>query len=114
MTNAFTLDDLNKALETKYAPFVFQHGREKFVLQQVLRLPKETRKIVQTQLQMLDDKKAELDEAEILAVLQAVVANVLDGDAAKADRLFNILDNDLVKVTVLFERWVESTQAGEA
>lgn len=116
MTNAFTLDDLNAALDTKYAPFVFQHGRQKFVLQQVLRLPQETRKIVQAQLQMLDDKKDELEEAEVLAILKAVIDNVVEGDAKenKADKLFDILDNDLVKVTILFEKWVGSSQAGEA
>lgn len=112
MTNAFTLDDLNKAIEKKYAPFVFQSGREKFVLQQVLRLPDETRKIVQAQLQMLDDKKEELNEEEVKTILKAVVDNVLDGD--KVDRLFEILDNDLVKITVLFEKWVEHSQPGEA
>lgn len=112
MSNAFTLDDLNKALETKYAPFVFQHGREKFVLQQVLRLPKDVRKIVQAQLQVLQDKQGELEEDEVLAILKAVIDNVLDGH--KADKLFDILDNDLAKVTVLFEKWVESSQPGEA
>jgi len=114
MTNAFTLDDLNKALETKYAPFVFQSGREKFTLQQVLRLTKDKRDIVKAQLQMLDDKRDELNEDEILVVLQAVIENVIDGDASKAERLFELLGHDLVKVTILFEKWVESAQAGEA
>lgn len=112
MTNAFTLDDLNKALEDKYAPFVFQSGREKFVLQQVLRLSKDKRDIVKAQLQMLEDKKNELDEDEILVILKAVIENVIEGD--KADRLFEILDQDLVKVTILFEKWVSSSQVGEA
>jgi len=116
MANAFTLDDLNKALDDKYAPFVFQHGREKFVLQQVLRLPQETRKTVQAQLQLLDDKKDELEEPEVLAILKAVIDNVLDGSKKddRATKLFDILDNDLVKITVLFEKWVGSTQVGEA
>lgn len=112
MSNAFTLDDLNKAIDQKYAPFVFQHGREKFVMRQVLRLPKDTRDIVKAQLMMLDEKKDELEEPDVLAILKAVVENVLEGD--KADRLFDILENDLVKVTVLFEKWVESSQPGEA
>lgn len=116
MTNAFTLDDLNKAIDEKYAPFVFQHGREKFVLQQVLRLPQTKREIVKAQLMMLDEKKDELEEAEVLAILKAVVENVLDssGKDDKATKLFDILDNDLVKITVLFERWVSASQPGEA
>lgn len=113
MTNAFTLDDLNRTLETKYAPFVFQHGREKFTLQQVLRLPRDTRKAVQAQLQTLDDKREELEEDDLIAILKSVIESVLD-DAVKADRLFNILDNDLVKITILFEKWVETSQVGEA
>lgn len=112
MTNAFTLDDLNQALEDKYGPFVFKAGRETFKLNQILRLPKEKRDIVKAQLQLLEDNKAELEEHEILAILKAVVDNVLEGD--KIDRLFDLLDNDLVKVTVFFEKWMESAQAGEA
>lgn len=114
MTNAFTLDDLNKALQTKYAPFVFQSGREKFTLQQVLRLTKERREVVKAQLQLLDDKRDDLTEDEVLAVLKAVIENVIEGDSTKAERLFEVLDNDLVKVSILFEKWVESAQAGEA
>lgn len=112
MTNAFTLDDLNKALETKYAPFTFQHGREKFVLNQVLRLSKDKREIVKAQLQLLEDNKEDLNEDEILVILKAIVENVIEGD--KSERLFELLGNDLVKVTILFEKWVESSQAGEA
>jgi hypothetical protein len=112
MTNEFTLDDLNVALEKKYGPFVFSAGGEKFVLRQVLRLPKNQRDIVKAQLETLDQKRDELSEDEMLAILKAVVSNVLEGYGA--DRLFDLLDNDLVKVTVLFEKWVERTQAGEA
>lgn len=112
MTNEFTLDDLNVALEKKYGPFVFSAGGEKFVLRQVLRLPKNQRDIVKAQLETLDQKRDELSEDEMLAILKAVVGNVLEGYGA--DRLFDLLDNDLVKVTVLFEKWVERTQAGEA
>lgn len=112
MTNEFTLDDLNIALEKKYGPFVFTAGGEKFVLRQVLRLPKETREIVKAQLELLDEKRDELTEDDMLVILKAVVENVLEGNGA--DRLFNLLDNDLVKVTILFEKWVERTQAGEA
>lgn len=112
MSNAFTLTDLNKHLESKYRPFEFTSGREKFTLNQVLRLPKETRAVVKAQLEALDEHKNDLTEDEMLAILKAVISNVMVED--KADRLFDVLDNDLVKVTILFEKWVESTQAGEA
>ena len=114
MTNDFTLEDLQAVLEKKYGPFVFKAGREKFILQQVLGLPKDKRDIVKAQLQSLEDNREELSEDDMLAILKAVVENVIEGDSSKADRLFDILENDLVKVTILFEQWVERTQTGEA
>lgn len=112
MTNAFTLDDLNTALEKKYGAFVFQSGRQKFTLVQVLRLPKEQRQIVRAQLELLESQKDELSEDEILAVLKAVLDHVVQDD--KSDALMEILGHDLVKVTILFEKWIESSQVGEA
>lgn len=112
MTNEFTLDDLNTTLEKKYGPFVFKAGRETFKLQQVLRLPKEKRDVVKAQLELLDGNKNDLGEDEMLAVLKAVLENVVEGD--KTDRLLDVLGHDLVKLTILFEKWGESTQVGEA
>lgn len=112
MSNAFTLDDLNNALEKKYAPFVFQAGRQKFTLIQILRLPKEQRDIVRAQLQTLDEQRDELNEDQVKAVLKAVLDYVVQDD--KSDALLEVLNNDLVKLTILFEKWVESSQVGEA
>lgn len=112
MSNEFTLNDLNAALEKKYGPFVFVAGREKFVLRQPLRLSQEARTLVKAQLQVLEDKNDELTEDEVKAIFKAVIENIIEGD--KADRLFDVLDHDLVKITILFEQWVERTQAGEA
>lgn len=112
MTNAFTLDDLNQALEKKYGPFVFTAGKQTFAMTQVLRLPKEKRDIVRAQLESLDNAKDDLDEDEVFAILKAVLENVVEDD--KAEALLKVLDNDLVKLTILFEKWAESTQAGEA
>lgn len=112
MTNAFTLDDLNNALEKKYAPFVFQAGRQKFTFTQILRLPKEQRDIVRAQLETLDNKKDELSENDIIALLKSVLDYVVQDD--KSDALLEVLGDDLVKLTVLFEQWVESSHVGEA
>lgn len=112
MSNAFTLDDLNAALEKKYAPFVFQSGRQKFVFTQILRLSKEHRLIVRAQLEALEEKKSDLSEDEILALLKAVLDYVVQDD--KSDALMEVLGNDLVKLTVLFENWIESSHVGEA
>lgn len=112
MTNAFTLDDLNTALEKKYAPFVFQAGRQKFSFTQIVRLPKEHRLIVRAQLEALEEKKNDLTEEEILTLLKAVLDYVVQDN--KSDALLQVLNNDLVKLTVLFENWIESSQVGEA
>lgn len=108
----FTLDDLNKAVSAKYQPWVFGAGRSKFSLKQVLSLPREQRDTVRAMLQKLDDNKTDLNEDEILAILRAVLDYVVDG--GKADELIEVLDNDLVKVSALFEAYMGGTQAGEA
>lgn len=111
MTNVFTLDDLNKALDTKYAPFVFQAGKEKFNLKQVLRLPKTSRDQVKILIDSLDTAdKEELTEEGMFAILGEIIKIVCD----KGDRLLEILDNDVVSLTALFEAWVGSAQPGEA
>lgn len=108
----FTLDDLNKALEAKYKPFVFTAGRNKFTLNQVLGLPKEQRSTVRTILETLENTKDELEEDAILESLKQVLSYVVEDD--KVDKLFEVLEYDLVKVSVLFEAWLGSTQVGEA
>lgn len=111
MTNAFTLEDLNKALAEKYQPWVFQAGREKFSLKQVLSLPKEQRQEVKAMLEKLQDTEG-LDEDTVLAILKAVLEHVVEG--GKTDKLLAVLDYDLAKISILFEKWTESTQVGEA
>lgn len=108
----FTLDDLNNALQVKYKPWVFMAGRNKFVLNQVLSLPREQRYAVREMLDSLDNDKDNTDEDKILATLKAVLDYVVEDN--KADKLFEVLDNDLVKVSVLFEAWMASTKVGEA
>lgn len=112
MTNVFTLDDLNKAIEVKYAPFVFQAGKDKFTLQQVVRLPKASRDEVKVLIEALESNQEDLAEEQMTSVLGEII-KVICADS-KGDRLLEILDNDVLKMTTLFEKWVESTQAGEA
>lgn len=108
----FTLDDLNRAVQAKYKPWGFTAGRNKFSLKQVLGLPKEQRDIVRAMLQKLDDDKKDLSEDDIFAILKAVMDYIVDDD--KTDKLLEVLDNDLVKLSALFEAYMEGTQAGEA
>lgn len=111
MSNVFTLDDLNKSLDAKYAPFIFQAGKEKFELRQVLRLPKTARDQVKALIDSLDsDDKTEVTEEVMLEKLSAVMRLV----CTKGDRLLQLLDDDLVAIGALFEAWVDGTKAGEA
>lgn len=111
MTNAFTLDDLNKAMVEKYKPWPFKAGRETFLLKQVLSLPKEQRQTLKAMFEKLQNN-SDLNEDEVMAILKAVLDYVVEGD--KTERLLEVLDHDVAKVSILFEKWVEGTQVGEA
>jgi len=113
MTNAFTLDDLNAAIETKYAPFYFRAGDETFVLRQVLRLDKSERLTVNNELKELEGvTEANMDEDKILAIVERVLSTVTDN--GKGDALVELLGHDLVRVQTLMEKWIEVTSPGEA
>jgi hypothetical protein len=112
MSNVFTLDSLNDELERQYAPFVFQAGRDKFVLRQVLRLPKSERDVVFLKLQELDQHQESKDTNAMEEVLWFILETVTD--AGKGDKLVDLLEGDLAKGMVLLQKWMESTQAGEA
>lgn len=110
--NEFTLDDLNNALQAKYKPFIFKAGRNKFVLKQILSLPKEHRESVRALLENLDANKDKMAEDDVLGTLKAVLDYVVDDGLS--EKLVEMLDNDLVKISILFEAWTESSQVGEA
>ena len=115
MSNVFTLDSLNDELERQYAPFVFQAGREKFVLRQVLRLPQSERAVVFQLLKDLDASKetSDMDPGELEDALWTILSVVTDND--KGDHLVNnVLQRDFAKGQILLSKWMESTQAGEA
>jgi hypothetical protein len=113
MTNSFSLEDLNKAIDTKYAPFYFTAGEDKYVLRQVLRLDKSERGLVVAQLKELDGmSNQEPDENEILDIIETVLSTVTDH--GKGPALIDLLGHDLVRVQMLMEMWIEASQAGEA
>lgn len=113
MGNVFTLDSLNDELEKKYAPLEFQAGKEKFVLRQLLRLPKSERDYVSGKLKDLDMENNEnLTEDDALEILGLIIKTVTD--SGRGDKLLAVLDHDILKINMLFEKWVESVQPGEA
>lgn len=112
MSNVFTLESLNDELNTKYGPFVFQAGKQKFELPPLLRLPDSERDLAINILKSAEvvQERNDLDEVkEMLKDLLRVV--VRDG---KGDALVEVLNNDLLSIQIIIEKWTEKTQPGEA
>jgi len=112
MSNVFTLESLNDELNNKYGPFVFQAGKQKFELPPLLRLPDVERDRAIEILKSAEavQEKNDLDEVkEMLKELLRVV--VRDG---KGDALIEAVNNDLLSIQILIEKWTEKTQPGEA
>lgn len=113
MSNVFTLDDLNAAIETKYAPFYFHAGSDRFVLRQVLRLSQSEREVVTSELKNLDNVDEEnINEGEILRIVEKILSTVTDH--GKGPQLVELLGHELVRVQMLLEKWIEVTSPGEA
>lgn len=113
MTNVFTLEDIDKSLNEKYAPLVFQSGKNKFSIRQILRLASAEREVVVARLEQLQETSEEEMTEELIRDTMTFVLTVATADN-KGEELISLLDGDLLRMKVLFERWMEDTQAGEA
>ena len=104
MPNTFSLEDLNRAIETKYAPFYFTAGSDQYVLRQVLRLSKSERDMVVAEMKTLEGfQDADADEDGILSAIENVLSLVTDNN--KGPDLVRLLDHDLIRVQMLLEMW---------
>src|SRR5690606_36792918 len=117
MTNTFTLDDLDAAIEQQFNPFVFVAGDEEFELRNVVGLGEKERNTVLDQLKAMENlQQAEedgtLDIKDVVAVIQTILKTVTaDGKGAK---LVKAVGDDPMRNRVLLEKWMEATQAGES
>ena len=117
MTNTFTLEDLDAAIEQQFNPFVFVAGDEEFKLRNVVRLGEKERNIVLDQLKAMEDlQQAEEDGTlnikDVVSVIQTILKTVTaDGKGAK---LVKVVGDDPMRNRVLLEKWMEATQTGEA
>jgi hypothetical protein len=113
MGNVFTLQSLQEELERTYAPLEFQNGKDTYVLRQVLRMPKSERDMVASKLKSLDREDSDdTTEEEVLEILELILRTVTqDG---KGEKLVELLDHDLLTVKLLFDKWMEACQPGEA
>jgi hypothetical protein len=124
MSNVITLEDIDAAIEKKYAPLVLRFGDDEFVLQSLLRVDKKVREAVIDKLKELDGKietddegkpievDDDLDEDKTIATVKFVLRSVTkDGKGA---HMVKYLGNDLLKHMTLLSMWTEATKPGEA
>lgn len=117
MSNTITLDDLDAAVENQFAPLRFNSGTEEFVLRNVVRLSAKERETVLEALHTVEElrdaeAREQVDVERVVAALETILKNITaDGKGAK---LLKVLGGDLTRCQVLFMKWVEVTQAGEA
>lgn len=112
MSNVFTLESLNDELNTKYGPFVFQAGKQKFELPPLLRLPKAERDRAIDILKSAEEVQATNDLEKVTEMLKELLRVVVrDG---KGDALVEVLEGDLLSIQLIIEKWTEKTQPGEA
>jgi hypothetical protein len=107
--STFTLDDIVAAADKKYANVVIPFGDgDSVTLLNALRLKKEKR----SELIELQDALGE-DDADQVELLSNGIRTVASDEAA-AERLLEKVNGDLAVLAVLFEKYTEGTQAGEA
>lgn len=120
MSNTFTLDSMREEMDKKYAPVTLDlGGGDVVVLQNVLRIKAGARKEALSlikQIQSLTestDEGAEMSEEDFDAVNE-LQEKILCLAADKPQLLDAAVGGDPMIVMEIFNRWMESTQAGEA
>lgn len=112
MSNVFTLESLNDELNTKYGPFVFQAGKQKFELPPLLRLPETERDVAFDLIRSSEEVQESGDLKEMQNLFEKLL-KVLVRDN-KGEALVELLGHDLLAMQVLIQKWTEKTQPGEA
>src|SRR5690606_30188187 len=115
MTNTFTLEDLDAAIEQQFNPFVFIAGDEEFKLRNVVRLGEQERNVRLDQLKAMEnlhqaEEDGTLDIKDVVCVIQSILKTVTaDGKGAK---LVKVVGDDPMRNRVLLGKWMEATQTG--
>lgn len=108
MSTPMTLDDIRAAAEAKYGSLDIQLPDVTVKLLNPLRMTKKNRDALMAIQTRLGEDDAD-QEALLKEALNLVAEN---GPQAKA--LLKAVGDDLASLAVIFERYVEGTQAGEA
>ncbi|MCK2242319.1 MULTISPECIES: phage tail assembly protein [unclassified Crossiella] len=109
---SFTLADLHAEMERQFGDFTYTTEAGPVRLRAVLRLPEADRSKVEQLLSSLDGSTTRTTN-DTMAVMRHVLCLCAD----QPDRLFTELDAQpeaAALVLVLFQRWAEHTQPGEA
>ena len=106
------MDDLRAEVEREFAPVeVTLHDGTTVTLRNLLRLPKKTRDKVVDTLKALETKEGEDQDVDAMVdAATAVLKMVSDNGAA----LVKELDGDVTLIMRVLERWMQTTQPGEA
>ena len=111
----FTIDELRKAADKKYAPTVIEAGDETYKLPTLLRLESDRRKQV---IKLLEALETDLDGEdtskgleETLDTFRKLIAEVEEN--GKGQELVELIDDDVVLIDVV-NAWLDGIQAGEA
>lgn len=122
MSNRLTLDDIQAAIEKKYAPLTLEVKGEEFVLLSLMRVPRKVRDAVQDRLKSMGgeaDENGEVvvstvdtDEDVVVESLKFILSSVTKDN--KGSRLAHLLPNDMVVLMEIMQSWREATQPGEA
>lgn len=119
MSNVFTLDSLREEIEKEFAPvkLALADGSE-VVLRNLLRLKGSERdKVVELLKGVKGVSEEELEDAssdrinDMLGVVHEILKTVAQ---SKGTQLVKELGDDLILTMKVLERWMESTQPGEA
>jgi len=122
MTNRLTLDDIQAAIEKKYAPLTLEVKGEEFVLTSLLRTNRKVREAVEAKLKEMVAKTGEdgevvvdqddVNEDKMIESLQFILSSVTKDN--KGSRLVHLLPDDLLVLMETMKAWQEATQPGEA
>lgn len=118
MGNMFTLESIREEADKSFRPVVIElsDGTE-CVLSNLLRLPRKDRIEVTRLLKKLEHldgaEEDDLDDDEVDVFLDTATA-VLTIVGDKGKKLVAEIDGDLTVTMKVMEKWMESTQSGEA
>lgn len=105
----FTLTDLKKAVDKKYAPTIIKNGKTEYRLENMLQLPVEKTDEVLALVDKFDTAEGVKEQIEIFeTVIEAVEVN------GKGRELIELLGGSQGALIELGTTWMQGTELGEA